>query len=396
MKRLAPKIPKVSKTPATLTSASAQAEPGEFADPSFSGAVVAWQKQHGRHALPWQNTQDAYRIWLSEIMLQQTQVSAVIPYYQRFLLRFPDVKSLAAAASEEVMALWSGLGYYSRARNLHRCAQRVAAEYGGVFPDDPALLADLPGIGRSTAAAIAAFAYGRRAAILDGNVKRVFARTFGVEGFPGAKPIEDQLWRRAVDLLPLRDMESYTQGLMDLGATLCTRSKPACTRCPLMQRCVAYATDRVAELPVRKPKKAVPERSTAMLVVADGDQVLLQQRPDSGIWGGLLSLPECLLNAEADNDSDDDLLQRDAEIARVVAPFGVMQSCAPLQAFSHVFTHFKLQIAPYQVLLQKRLPNVGQHDFVWYPIRQLADAPLPAPVKKLLLAMFLREDLFSV
>jgi A/G-specific adenine glycosylase len=393
MKRLAPKTPKASKISAALS--SGETEHGEFADPSFSAAVIAWQKEHGRHALPWQNTQDAYRIWLSEIMLQQTQVSAVIPYYQRFLLRFPDVASLAAAASEEVMALWSGLGYYSRARNLHRCAQRVAAEYGGVFPDDPALLADLPGIGRSTAAAIVAFAYGRRAAILDGNVKRVFARTFGVEGFPGAKPIEDRLWRRAVDLLPLRDMESYTQGLMDLGATLCTRSKPACMRCPLVQRCVAYATDRVAELPVRKPKKAVPERSTAMLVVADGDQILLQQRPDSGIWGGLLSLPECLLNAEADNDSDDDLLQRDAEIARIVAPFGVMQSCAPLQAFSHVFTHFKLQIAPYQVLLQKRVPNVGQHDYVWYPIRQLADAPLPAPVKKLLLAMFLREDLFS-
>jgi A/G-specific adenine glycosylase len=392
MKRLAPKAPKASKTAAA---AAVKTALGEYTDPSFSGAVVAWQKEHGRHALPWQNTQDAYRIWLSEIMLQQTQVSAVIPYYQRFLLRFPDVVSLAAAASEEVMALWSGLGYYSRARNLHRCAQRVAVEYDGVFPDDPALLADLPGIGRSTAAAIAAFAYGRRAAILDGNVKRVFARTFGVEGFPGSKPIEDQLWRRAVDLLPLRDMESYTQGLMDLGATLCTRSKPACTRCPLLQRCVAYATDRVAELPVRKPKKAVPERSTAMLVVADGDQILLQQRPDSGIWGGLLSLPECLLNAEVDNDSDDDLLQRDAEIARVVAPFGVMQSCAPLQAFSHVFTHFKLQIAPYQVLLKKRVLNVGQHDFVWYPIRQLADAPLPAPVKKLLLAMFLREDLFS-
>jgi A/G-specific adenine glycosylase len=394
MKRVVSHVSKAART--SMAGADASADAGEFADPSFSGAVIGWQKKHGRHALPWQNTRDAYRIWLSEIMLQQTQVSAVIPYYQRFLLRFPDVALLAAAASEEVMALWSGLGYYSRARNLHRCAQRVAVEYGGVFPDDPALLADLPGIGRSTAAAIAAFAYGRRAAILDGNVKRVFARTFGVEGFPGSKPVEDRLWRRAVDLLPQRDMESYTQGLMDLGATLCTRNKPACERCPLMPRCVAYATGRVAELPVRKPKKVVPERSIAMLVVAHGDQILLQQRPDSGIWGGLLSLPECVLNAEADNESDEDLLRRDAEIARLVMPFGVMQSCAPLQAFSHVFTHFKLQIAPYQVLLQQRVPHVGQHDFVWYPLRQLADAPLPAPVKKLLLAMFLREDLFSV
>ena len=374
---------------------SAKPAAGAYADPSFSSAVVAWQKKHGRHALPWQNTRDAYRIWLSEIMLQQTQVSAVIPYYQRFLERFPDVALLAAAASEEVMALWSGLGYYSRARNLHRCAQRVAVEYGGVFPDDPALLADLPGIGRSTAAAIAAFAYGKRAAILDGNVKRVFARVFGIDGFPGAKAIEDQLWLRAVDLLPPRDMESYTQGLMDLGATLCTRGRPDCQRCPLMARCVAYATDRVAELPMRKPKKAIPERSTAMLVIADGDQILLQQRPDSGIWGGLLSLPECLLNAEADNDSDDDLRRRDVDIVRAVAPFGVMRGYAPLPPFAHVFTHFKLQIAPYQVQLEKRVPHVGQDDFLWYPIRQLANAPLPAPVKKLLVDLFLRRDLFS-
>jgi A/G-specific adenine glycosylase len=367
-----------------------------FADPSFSAAVIAWQKQHGRHALPWQNTQDAYRIWLSEIMLQQTQVSAVIPYYQRFLSRFPDVLSLAAAASEEVMALWSGLGYYSRARNLHRCAQRVAAECGGVFPDDPDLLADLPGIGRSTAAAIAAFAYGKRAAIMDGNVKRVFARAFGVDGYPGAKPIEDGLWRRAVQLLPLRDMESYTQGLMDLGATLCTRSKPACERCPLAARCVAHATGRVDELPVRKPKKAVLERSTAMLVVADGDEILLQQRPDSGIWGGLLSLPELALNAEADNDSDDHVQRRNARIAQAIVRFGVMRDCAPLQPFVHVFTHFKLQVTPYRVALDRRVPHVGQHDHVWYPIRQLADAPLPAPVKKLLLTLLLSVDLFSV
>jgi A/G-specific adenine glycosylase len=190
-------------------------------DPEFSADVIRWQKAHGRHALPWQNTRDAYRIWLSEIMLQQTQVAAVIPYYQRFLERFPDVGSLAAAPAEEVMAHWSGLGYYSRARNLHRCAQRVVAEYGGVFPADPALLADLPGIGRSTAAAISAFAYGTRAAILDGNVKRVFCRVFGIEGFPGAKPVEDRLWLRAEALLPkqdTQDMQAYTQGLIALPA----------------------------------------------------------------------------------------------------------------------------------------------------------------------------------
>ena len=267
-------------------------DPVDQPDPEFSEQLIRWQKKHGRHALPWQNTRDAYRIWLSEIMLQQTQVAAVIPYYQRFLERFPDVAGLATAPAEDVMALWSGLGYYSRARNLHQCAKRVMSEHGGRFPDDPALLAELPGIGRSTAAAIAAFAYGARAAILDGNVKRVFTRVFGVEGFPGDKAVETQLWRRAVALLPARGVEAYTQGLMDLGATLCTRSSPACETCPLAARCVALHTGRVEQLPTRKSKAAIPERQTAMLVVLDGDDVLFQRRPQRGIWGGLLSLPE--------------------------------------------------------------------------------------------------------
>ena len=359
----------------------------EFVDPSFSAAVITWQKQHGRHALPWQNTRDAYRIWLSEIMLQQTQVTAVIPYYQRFLESFPDVGSLAAAPSEAVMAHWSGLGYYTRARNLHRCAQRVSAEYDGRFPSDPELLADLPGIGRSTAAAISAFAYGTRAAILDGNVKRVFARAFGVDGYPGAKAVEDLLWRRAVALLPQTDMESYTQGLMDLGATLCVRGKPACEKCPLAQRCVALATDRVGELPVRKPKKAVPERETMMLVINDGADVLLEQRPDSGIWGGLLSLPELPLMPTA--------AEFDSSVRRLVAPFGEISACRKLAPFSHVFTHFKLHVSPYQVALESRLLHAAQHQYVWYPVSRLADAPLPAPVKKLLLAVLQSEDLLS-
>lgn len=365
--------------------------PQEFSDPGFSEAVIRWQKQHGRHALPWQNTREAYRIWLSEIMLQQTQVAAVIPYYQRFLARFPDIASLAAAVSEEVMAHWSGLGYYSRARNLHRCARRVVDEYGGVFPNDPALLADLPGIGRSTAAAIAAFAYGTRAAILDGNVKRVFCRTFGIDGFPGAKAIEDKLWQRAVALLPQKDVEAYTQGLMDLGATLCTRSSPSCTICPLTNRCVALATGRVHLLPLRKPKKAVPEKRTAMLLVSDRDQVLLEQRPDSGIWGGLLSLPEL------DWLDSGELAQQPIEtaIANAVSPFGVPASCERLQPFSHVFTHFKLYVSPYRVRLARRVDFAGQSKHVWYATDRLADAPLPAPVKKLLLAVFRDADLLG-
>lgn len=375
----------VSVTPAGLQTAPAIAR-DELADPSFSAAVIHWQKQHGRHALPWQNTRDAYRIWLSEIMLQQTQVAAVIPYYQRFLLRFPDLDSLASAPSEDVMAHWSGLGYYSRARNLHRCAQRVVAEHGAVFPADPLLLAELPGIGRSTAAAISAFAYGTRAAILDGNVKRVFARVFGVAGYPGEKAVENLLWQRAVALLPQgaeSQVESYTQGLMDLGATLCSRNKPLCSTCPLMQRCVAYAEGRVHELPLRKPKKAVPERRTAMLVITDGDRVLLQQRPDRGIWGGLLSLPEL-----DPSTGMADQARFDVALSRAVAPFGVLGSCEPMAPFAHVFTHFKLHITPYRLRLAQRVETVAQDNHVWYGADKLVGAPLPAPVKKLLLAIF--------
>ncbi|HYC42654.1 MAG TPA: A/G-specific adenine glycosylase [Noviherbaspirillum sp.] len=355
-----------------------------LSDPSFSQAVIRWQKQHGRHTLPWQNTTDAYRIWLSEIMLQQTQVSAVIPYYLRFLDRFPDVTSLAAAPSEEVMAHWSGLGYYSRARNLHKCAQRVVAEFGGVFPNDPEQLADLPGIGRSTAAAIAAFAYGARAAILDGNVKRVFARVFGIDGFPGAKPVEDRMWQRAVALLPAKDIESYTQGLMDLGATLCTRSSPSCSQCPLVQRCVAHESGRVHLLPERRPKKAVPEKSTTMLVITHDGHVLLEQRPDTGIWGGLMSLPEI----EGDSDVS-------SEAFSTAAIFGDPESSEKLTPFSHVFTHFKLHISPYRIRLSRRADAARQAVHVWYPGARLAEAPLPAPVKKLLLAVFREPDLLA-
>ena len=359
----------------------------DLADPAFSAAVIGWQKTHGRHALPWQNTRDAYRIWLSEIMLQQTQVSAVLGYYARFLERFPTLADLAAAPSEDVMALWSGLGYYTRARNLHACAKRVMADYGGEFPSDPALLADLPGIGRSTAAAITAFANGTRAAILDGNVKRVFARTFGIDQFPGLKPVEDALWRRADALLPLEGIESYTQGLMDLGATLCTRSSPDCGRCPLQSRCVAYATGRTAELPVRKPKKAVPEKHAALMVVLHGGQVLLEQRPDSGIWGGLMSLPE--------RDGHQARGQEAAVIEDMVltaGAFGEVVETEALLPLVHVFTHYKLHISPYRVGLAKRAELDAR--YVWWDMARIEQAPLPAPVKKLL-AQLATPGLFS-
>jgi A/G-specific adenine glycosylase len=350
----------------------------ELADPSFSDAVIGWQKTHGRHALPWQNTRDAYRIWLSEIMLQQTQVAAVLGYYARFLERFPTLHDLAAAPSEDVMAQWAGLGYYTRARNLHACAKRVVAEYGGEFPGDPALLAELPGIGRSTAAAIAAFSGGARAAILDGNVKRVFARVFGIGEYPGVKTVEDGLWRRANALLPVEGIESYTQGLMDLGATLCTRSSPACTRCPLQDRCVALATGRTAELPVRKPKKTIPEKQAAMLAVIDGAEVLLQQRAQSGIWGGLMSLPE--VDGHGMRGEIDVMAME-----KMAATFGSVADVQPLQPLVHVFTHYRLHIVPFKVTLAARgnLPE----GYLWWKLADIERAPLPSPVKKLLLEL---------
>jgi A/G-specific adenine glycosylase len=364
----------ISKPP--LSSEKRDAIP---ADPDFSSTVIQWQKQHGRHSLPWQSTCDPYRIWLSEIMLQQTQVAAVIPYYQRFLERFPGVEALAAASIDEVMRYWSGLGYYSRARNLHRCAQQICAEYEGTFPADPDLLAQLPGIGRSTAAAIAAFSYDTRAAILDGNVKRVFCRIFGIEGYPGEKRVEDTLWRRAEALLPHNDIKAYTQGLMDLGATLCTRNSPACSKCPLLQRCVAAKTDRVKDLPARKAKKSIPEKHTAMLIIIDRDRVLLEQRPPSGIWGGLLSLPELPLPFPE---------QGAQSIANAVARFGIAASCEPLQSLTHAFTHFKLHISPFRIHLSRRTHTVGESRYVWYDLTELSRAALPAPVKKMLLAVF--------
>ena len=351
-------------------------------DAGFADALIDWQKQHGRHQLPWQGTRDAYRIWLSEIMLQQTQVATVIPYYARFLDSFPDVAALAAAPTETVMAHWSGLGYYTRARNLHRCAQQVVANHAGKFPSDPETLASLPGIGKSTAAAIAAFAYGARAAILDGNVKRVFCRVFGVEGFPGQAAVEKHLWQRAEAMLPAREIEAYTQGLMDLGATLCTRTRPACDRCPMQSRCIAHASGRTSELPARKPKKAIPEKSTVMLVVVHEGEILMEQRPPEGIWGGLLSLPE--LNRLSSGTSDVDL---DEQLALALSSFGDIDEIMQLGNFVHGFTHYRLSVMPVHVTLRQRHVVAAQSDYEWRALAQISAAALPSPVRKLLLTL---------
>ncbi|MFX1735837.1 A/G-specific adenine glycosylase [Paraburkholderia sp. A1RI_3L] len=344
---------------------------------AFSARLIAWQRQHGRHDLPWQNTRDAYRIWLSEIMLQQTQVSTVIPYYARFLERFPDVAALAAAPLDDVMALWAGLGYYSRARNLHRCAQVVVDEHGGVFPGTVDALAELPGIGRSTAAAIASFAFGARATILDGNVKRVLARVFGVEGFPGDKRVETAMWSLAESLVPGAeasdaDVTAYTQGLMDLGATLCVRGKPECARCPFADDCVANTTGRQRELPAARPKKTVPTRRTWMLVLLDGDAVMLERRPPSGIWGGLWSLPEA---------ADEVAL---ADRART---FGARGAASALASLTHTFTHFRLDIEPRVVEMDRianAQPMAGAAETAWVLLSDIDSYGVPAPVRKLL------------
>lgn len=386
-----------------IRSHSVLQEASPYYDPSFSNAVIAWQKQHGRHSLPWQQTSDAYRVWLSEIMLQQTQVATVIPYYQRFLESFPTVHDLAAAPSEQVMALWAGLGYYTRARNLHQCAKQVVEKFKGNFPSDPLLLQELPGIGRSTAAAVAAFSFGTLAAILDGNVKRVFARVFGIEGFPGAKAVEDDLWLRANALLPKQDIQSYTQGLMDLGATLCTRSSPACQRCPLQQSCIAHQTQRTAELPVRKPKREQKEKHAVLLVLEHEGDILLEQRPDSGIWGGLLSLPELDGMREGNGKAaapdlfqtdvatrllaDPYLMSSDEQVVNFVRQFGEIASSLDLPELMHGFTHFKLYIRPLHFRLSQRLHFIAEKNVAWYPLTQIEQAPLPAPVKTLLLSL---------
>jgi A/G-specific adenine glycosylase len=345
----------------------------KFSD-SFAGRLIRWQEKHGRHDLPWQRTRDPYRVWLSEIMLQQTQVATVTSYYRRFLERFPDVAALAAAPVEAVLEAWAGLGYYARARNLHRCAQAIVA--GGVgcakpFPSDPLQLAELPGIGRSTAAAIAVFAFGARAAILDGNVKRVLARCFGVEGFPGEARIEKALWQISDSLLPPTRIEAYTQGLMDLGATVCTRANPACDACPLRTGCAARRDGRQAELPTARPARTLPERETRVLVLIDGRRVLLERRPPAGIWGGLLSLPE--LGGE--------------DAAEFGRRHGLrLRQARELPVLRHTFTHFRLTLRPcvYQVEAAAGQVNEPNWEWKWLALDEIESAALPAPVLRIL------------
>ncbi len=338
----------------------------------FARRLIAWQRTHGRHELPWQGGMDPYPIWLSEIMLQQTQVETVIPYYLRFLARFPDIASLAAAAEEEVMAHWAGLGYYTRARNLHAAARQVVSAHAGRFPREVDAILALPGIGRSTAAAIAVCAFGRRSAILDGNVKRVLARVFGVEGWPGDKAVENRLWALAEELLPESGIRAYTQGLMDLGATLCTRSRPRCGDCPFTDECMANHQGSQAELPGTRPRKVLPQRETAMLVLVHAGEVLLEKRPAPGIWGGLWSLPECPV--------------RDDPRAAAQRLGYAGETGQPLPILVHCFTHFRLTIRPWRLDVA-RCVQAGEPGRLWLALDDMDGAALPTPVRKILAAL---------
>jgi A/G-specific adenine glycosylase len=333
----------------------------------FAEKLIAWQRRHGRRDLPWQGTRDPYRIWLSEVMLQQTQVSAVIPYYERFLRRFPTIEALAAASEDEVLQLWSGLGYYARGRNLHAAAKAVAA--AGSFPESAEEIEMLPGIGKSTAAAIAAFAFGERAAILDGNVKRVLARHFGIAGWPGNKAVESRLWARANEALPKKGIETYTQALMDLGATVCTRNAPRCDACPLGTSCEARKTDRTAQIPAPRPRKVLPQRAVTWLVLRRAGEVLLEKRPSPGIWGGLWSFPE----APAKGVDDYCLRTLGCEV----------EARRKLKTLEHGFTHFRLRIQP--VLCEVKIrPGVQSPGRLWIDVVEAAQAAVPAPVRTLL------------
>ena len=333
--------------------------------------LIAWQRSHGRHDLPWQATRDPYRIWLSEIMLQQTQVATVIPYYERFAAEFPDVQALADAPLVRVLELWSGLGYYRRAHLLHRAAQAIVADHGGVMPRDPESLAELPGIGRSTAAAIAALAHGTRAAILDGNVKRVLARHRAIEGYPGVPRVERALWACAEAVLPVRDVATYTQGLMDLGATVCLRTAPRCSACPIAVDCKARRSARIDELPAPRPKKVLPRRAVKVLIIERAGEVLLERRPPTGVWAGLWSLPEVEPAADA------------ARHCRKRFGASVVPRKA-LPALEHVFTHFRLTLTPQRCMVRRWPTHAEEPGHVWVPLAEAAGAALPAPIKKLL------------
>jgi A/G-specific adenine glycosylase len=339
----------------------------------FTKNLLAWFHAHGRHDLPWQQNPTPYRVWVSEIMLQQTQVSTVINYYHIFMNSFSSIRLLSEAHQDEVLSLWSGLGYYARARNLHRCAQTICDQHDGIFPQTVNELAELPGIGRSTAGAILSFSMNIRAPILDGNVKRVLARYYAIEGVTNDSAIIKQLWDTAEQLTPAENYAQYNQAIMDLGATICTRHKPACERCPVISSCQAYAQSRTQEFPLKKMSRSRPRKSTQMLIVKDTDgRIFLEKRPPAGIWGGLWGFPECESGEEIAAWCSHHL---NAEVLTTeIWP-----------AFSHAFSHFELMIHPVLITVKRRSGAVMEANTkIWYDFRQQLPGGVASPISKLL------------
>lgn len=341
---------------------------------TFARALLDWFDRHGRKDLPWQQEPTPYRVWVSEVMLQQTQVSVVVPYYARFMERFPTLLDLAQAPVDAVLALWSGLGYYARARNLHQAAVLIQEYHGGAFPTDLTAVQALPGIGRSTAGAVLSLALGQRHPILDGNVRRVLTRHFGVAGWPGQAAVQARLWQLAEQLTPMQRVGAYNQAMMDLGATLCTRARPACDRCPLAEACVARLQDRQSELPQARPNKRVPERETLMMLARDPDgAVLLERRPPTGIWGGLWSLPQ----------TDPDTSPADWCRSRTRTEPLRVEMHPPRR---HTFSHFSLTMQIVEVWTSAKTADaVADSDRDgWFSPESIGGLGLPAPVRSLL------------
>lgn len=341
----------------------------------FQRVILHWFDQHGRKHLPWQQNKTPYRVWLSEIMLQQTQVATVIPYYQRFIAQFPDVLSLANAKEDDVLHLWAGLGYYSRARNLHKAAKMVVKEFAGQFPDTIPGLTTLPGIGQSTAGAILSIAFNKRAAILDGNVKRVLARLHGITEAITVKGVENKLWDLANAYAPDTRCADYTQAMMDLGATLCTRSKPQCTACPLQTHCIAFKENLTHELPKKKVTRILPVRQATFLIIKNKQGVLLEKRPSSGIWGGLWCLPQ--LEGQPDNEKINLFCEQKLHSSVLTSH--------PFPSFRHTFSHYHLDIFPILLMIKGspyRTMEAGKQ--IWYNLDQQQTLGLPKPIQTIM------------
>ncbi len=337
----------------------------------FAQQLLLWFDDHGRYHLPWQQNRNGYRVWVSEIMLQQTQVATVIPYFERFMQRFPSVEALAQAEQDDVLSLWTGLGYYSRARNLHASAISICEQHQGQMPSDLGSLIALKGIGRSTAGAIMSQAFDQPGVILDGNVKRLLTRLHGIEGWPRLSHIEKQLWQLATELTPTQRNADYSQAIMDLGATVCKPKQPLCVTCPMQSTCQALANDTVAQIPTPKPKKVLPQKTVSVLLLKNPQgQIQLQQRPAKGIWGGLWSLPEYA-----------NLTALHAHLALSGLPINTQT----LPTIKHVFSHYKLSIQPHLLQLQHQPTKVAENEQSrWYDAAQLHTIGLATPIKKLL------------